>query len=76
MAYLTQNFLLAENNQKAIFIATFSAMIINVILNIILIPKMGMAGAAWATFVSYFFNFLSLFFFKNTRTKVIKIFFD
>ncbi|MEN9649284.1 MAG: hypothetical protein RL094_251 [Candidatus Parcubacteria bacterium] len=76
LAYLTQNFLLAENNQKAVFIASFSAMAMNVVLNFIFIPKYGIAGAAWATFISYFCNFLSLFLFKDTRGKLLKIIFN
>lgn len=74
LAYVTQNFLLAEKNQKAIFLSSSSAMVVNVVLNIILIPRMGMVGAALATLISYFFSSFSLLFFKNTRHRVLAIF--
>ncbi len=45
--------LLAENRTKAIFWLNFTAMFINVALNFYLIPKIGLVGAALATFVSY-----------------------
>ena len=35
---------------------TFIALIANIILNIILIPRFGVGGAAWATSISYSFN--------------------
>ena len=44
---------LGENNTKMAAITTFSAGIINIILNIILIPIIGLLGAVWATFISY-----------------------
>ena len=62
-----QQVLISENKVKSISIMTFSGMIINVILNIILIPKYGMVGAAIATLISYSVPFLSIFLFRNTR---------
>lgn len=46
-------YLMSENLVKSIFWLNFSAMVINIILNFILIPIWGIAGSAWATFISY-----------------------
>lgn len=46
-------FLLAENKRKLIFYSSLGTMVINVILNIILIPSQGIIGAAWSTLISY-----------------------
>ena len=46
-------YLITENRIKLIFIITCLAMIANIILNLILIPKLGLIGAAWATLISY-----------------------
>jgi len=43
---------MAENLQMLAFLRTFYGMIINIILNILLIPKYGIQGAATATLVS------------------------
>lgn len=45
--------LMAENRTKAIFWLSVSAMILNVVLNIYFIPRLGLAGAALATLISY-----------------------
>lgn len=46
-------FFMAEDNLKPIFYYSLIAVIINVSLNFILIPKVGLTGAAWATLISY-----------------------
>lgn len=46
-------YLMAENLVKTIFIVNFISMVVNVGLNFILIPRLGLNGAAWATLVSY-----------------------
>ncbi len=48
----TQN-LIAENFNKITFLRTGFGAIVNIILNLILIPHMGMMGAAIATLVAY-----------------------
>jgi len=53
ISVVLQYFLLAENKRKIIFFSAFGTMILNVILNILLIPTFGVAGAAWATLISY-----------------------
>ena len=49
-------YLLAENYVKILLYTTFAGMISNVILNIILIPKYGIYGAAVAALISYFIS--------------------
>jgi O-antigen/teichoic acid export membrane protein len=49
----SSQYLIAENYNTLTFIRTGFGAAINIILNIILIPKMGMMGAAIATLVAY-----------------------
>lgn len=49
---ITQYFL-SENNTMATFYYNLFSMIVNVVLNFILIPRIGFTGAALATLVSY-----------------------
>jgi len=46
-------YLIAENFNKLTFIRTGVGAIVNIILNLLLIPKMGMMGAAIATLAAY-----------------------
>ncbi|MFA6999684.1 MAG: flippase [Candidatus Paceibacterota bacterium] len=46
-------YLISENLVKTIFGLNLLTMIINVLLNLILIPIFGIVGSAWATFISY-----------------------
>lgn len=71
---LIYNFLISENYKKIIIFMSLSPMIINLVLNIIWIPEYGNIGAAWATFVSYFFGPLTLLLFKKTRQDLSNIF--
>lgn len=45
--------LLLKNRTMAVLMMTLAATVLNVALNLILIPRMGYMGAAWATAVSY-----------------------
>lgn len=47
------NYYLSENKLYSLFLLSFFSLIINVILNLIFIPQLGVNGAAWATLVSY-----------------------
>ncbi len=71
LGILTGSYLIIENFRKILFITSFIAMSSNVILNIIFIPKYGMVGSAWATFISYSLIPLSLVLFKQTRRKIL-----
>jgi O-antigen/teichoic acid export membrane protein len=46
-------YLIAENLNKLTFVRTTFGAVVNIVLNLILIPKMGMMGAAIATLVAY-----------------------
>ena len=54
-------YLISENSVKTIFWFNFLSMIINIGLNIWLIPLIGLLGAAWATLISYFVIPVSIF---------------
>ena len=46
-------FLIAENRRVLIFVSSFATAVLNILLNLYLIPKYGIVGAAWSTFISY-----------------------
>ncbi len=71
---LLNSYLIAENFRKILFWSSFSAMIFNVLLNILFIPKYGIIGAAWATFISYGLVPISMLFFRNSRKVVMMLF--
>jgi len=48
-----RHFLIAENMRKTIFFVTAGAAVLNTLLNLLLIPVLGPAGAAWSTLISY-----------------------
>lgn len=60
-------YLIAENFTKINFSMTFLGMISNVLLNIVLIPRYGVIGAASATLISYSLATFSVLFFKKSR---------
>ena len=49
----SSQYLIAENYNKLTFIRTGFGALVNIVLNLILIPKMGMMGAAIATLIAY-----------------------
>ena len=53
-------------------IVSIASLALNVILNIIFIPKLGIAGAAWATAISYTFAFLAsiIFYIKISNNNI------
>jgi len=63
-------YFLAENYLKSILIFNSVAVIINIILNIILIPRIGLTGAAWSTLISY--SITPAVFFISNRFKITK----
>lgn len=70
----SSQFLVAENFTKISFYRTLIGMIINVILNLILIPRIGIIGSAFATLISYSIATFSLIMWKNTRGQVVMMF--
>lgn len=65
--------LLVENLQRISFYRTLIGVACNVVLNLILIPKLGAMGAAIATVVSYFFATFSMVFFRATRSHTVHL---
>lgn len=74
LALLATNYLITENYRRILFLSYLIATLSNVILNLVFIPRYGITGAAWATFVSYSLGPLSLFFFKTTRRRLFHVF--
>lgn len=67
LSVVSGQYLVNENYTKVAFFRTFIGMIFNVILNIILIPKYGIVGAAVATLISYSVVLFSIILFPKTR---------
>lgn len=53
LGYVSNQFLVVEDRTRLLFIMSLVGMLTNVVLNIFLIPWLGMKGAAMATLVSY-----------------------
>ncbi len=66
-------YLIASNLTKISFYITFLGAITNVILNLVLIPKIGIRGAAIATLISYTIATFGIFFFKESRRQGVLI---
>ena len=63
-------YLINENFTKLSFIRTTVGMLLNVILNLILIPLYGIVGSAIATLVSYTISVFFIGVFSSTRTQL------
>lgn len=70
---ISQQVLLIENMANKISLTIFIGMLVNIVLNIFLIPKYGTTGAAISTLISYNLPFLSLLLFKTPRKIFIRI---
>lgn len=68
--FLLTNIFVTENERLIQVTMGVLPMILNIILNIILIPKAGAAGAAWATVISYSTIPLVPFMFRSIRYKI------
>jgi O-antigen/teichoic acid export membrane protein len=67
----SSQYLITENFTKLSFFRTLIGMVINVILNLVLIPKYGIIGAAYATLISYSAATFSLIFIKKTFHQIV-----
>jgi len=68
MSVANNKWMVIENFQKYILLTAFLGMSSNIILNVILIPRYGATGAAFATLISYGIgSYLCLFFFPKIR---------
>lgn len=73
LGYAVSKYLIAENKNLILFFTTALGAIVNIALNFILIPKIGIVGAALATLISYFVATFSIVLFKTTRSQIINI---
>jgi len=62
----SSQYLITENFTRLSFFRTLMGMVFNIILNLVLIPKYGILGAAYATLISYSISTFSLIFIKKT----------
>lgn len=70
----SSNWFLTENLQTYSMINTTIGAVINIALNYILISKIGVEGAAWATLIAYFSaSYFCLLLFDKTRINFINI---
>ena len=67
-------YLTASNFTKISFYTTLVGAVINIILNIILLPKIGIVGGAISTLISYTVAVFSIIFFRETRGQTLLIF--
>lgn len=71
---LFNKYIVAKNLLKYSYITQISGAVVNVILNLILIPKYGGKGAAYASLISYSFTSFFLLPFFNDCRKIFLIF--
>jgi O-antigen/teichoic acid export membrane protein len=68
IGYAGTKWLVAENLEKLSFVFTLFGAVVNIVLNIIVIPRFGIIGAAWATLLAQFTTyFLMPLFHAQTR---------
>jgi len=67
----SSQYLITENLTKLSFYRTLIGLIVNVILNLILIPEIGIIGSAVATLVSYSMATISIGFTKRTYHQLV-----
>ena len=67
----SSQYLVTENLTKISLLRTSLGMVVNVVLNLILIPLYGIVGSAVATLISYSLATFSIVFFKNTSHQFV-----
>ena len=70
---LLMNHLIAENQTKISFMINFIPMTLNIILNIIFIPKFGVIGPAYATLIAYSSTPFVVLLFKKMRMEAMEL---
>ncbi len=70
----SSQYLVTENLTKISLFRTSLGMFVNVVLNILFIPKYGIVGSAVATLISYSLATFSIVFFKNTSHQFFMMF--
>lgn len=74
LSFFVMQVLYTDDHRKMLIVITAIPACINILLNLLLIPKYGIEGAAWSTLISYSFIIVLPFVFSQTRTKFINIF--
>ncbi len=70
----SSQYLIAENFNKLTFIRTGFGALVNIVLNLLLIPRMGMMGAAIATLIAYASATFFIIVIPKVRDQVIMMF--
>jgi len=70
LGFAMTQYLIAKNYTRIFFAVTIFGAITNIILNLILIPKYGINGSAWATLVAYSVATFTIIFFKKSKYQV------
>lgn len=58
------------NNTDSILVITLAGLVINIIFNFILIPNMGISGAALSTLITYFTMFVIIYYYSQKIYKI------
>lgn len=74
LVVLSQHYLIAEKLNRIFLYTSIIGAVINILLNIILIPAFGAKGSAVGTLISYISVFISLFIFKKSRNGILRLF--
>jgi len=67
LAVVLTNALVAKNLQRYLVLSPVSGALANIVLNLLLIPRWGALGAAWATLISYSPGFLCFLILRPAR---------
>ena len=70
----SSQYLIAEGYTKLSMVRTGAGAIVNIILNIILLPRYGIMGAAYATLAAYFIATFFVIFIPQTREQGVRMF--
>jgi O-antigen/teichoic acid export membrane protein len=73
LSILTNSYLVTENHRAILFFQSFVPMVLNIMLNLLWIPKYGIVGSAYATLISYSLGPLSILCFRKTRSKIFSM---
>ncbi len=65
------NWMLLENRTKMMFFFQVATAMSNIILNLLLIPRFGIMGSAYATLISYWFGSVGLFTIMRSQHKAL-----
>lgn len=73
LATVINQYLISEKLTRIALFLNFAGMALNIILNIMFIPRFGITGAAWATLCSYSLIPVCVVFFPESRKQIVYI---